>query len=159
MEQAGASKFKALQGIDEATIDDKGRLLIQKKKRERLGDDFVITWADLGCLAAYPAEVWDEIVAKVLSRDRLNHGTQAFSRLFFGYADDDLKFDSQGRVVIPQKMRELANLKDRVMVIGAGDRVEIWAKQEYEKYVKDPDGYGGERKRAVEEAWNRMMQG
>lgn len=159
MEQAALSKFKPLIGTDEATIDDKGRILVSKKKRERLGEGFVVALGDVGCLVAYPEPVWEQMMATVLSKDRLNQGTQQYTRLVFGLAEDELKFDAQGRVVIPQKMRDLAKLKEKVLLVGALDRLEIWAKDEFEKYSAKPDGYGEERRKSIQDAYERMNQG
>jgi MraZ protein len=159
VEQAALSKFKPLIGTDEATVDDKGRILVSKKKRDRLGDGFVVALGDVGCLVAYPEAVWDQMVQTVLTKDRLNQGTQQYTRLVFGLAEDELKFDTQGRVVIPQKMRDLARLKDKVVLVGALDRLEIWAKDEYDKYLKEPDGYGESRRKSVQEAYDRMNRG
>lgn len=158
MDQAALAKFKPLLGTDEATIDEKGRILVGKKKRERLGDGFVIALGDVGCLVAYPLPVWEQMVAAVLEKDRLNQGTQQYTRLVFGLADDDLRFDAQGRVVVPQKLRDLAGLKDKVLLIGALDRLEIWAKSEYEKYQKNPDTYGEARRKAIADAYDRMTR-
>jgi len=99
------------------------------------------------------------MVSSVLQMDRLNQGTQQYTRLVFGLADDDLRFDAQGRVVVPQKLRDLAGLKDKVLLIGALDRLEIWAKSEYEKFQENPDTYGEARRKAVADAYDQMTRG
>jgi MraZ protein len=149
--------FKPLTLTDEATIDDKGRILISKKKRERLGEPFAIALGASGCLEAYPEWVWRRKLQDMLQHDTTNLGREQYTRLILGAADDDLRFDAQGRVVVPQKLRELANLKDKVLVVGCGDRLEIWAAAEYAKYMADPQGYGQERRTAIEEAQKRMV--
>ncbi len=149
--------FKPLIGTDEATIDDKGRILVGKKKRERLGEPFAIAVSEVGCLVAYPEMVWHRKVAEIMSHDSLNQGRQQYTRLFLGYADDELKFDQQGRVVVPQKMRDLAKLTDKVMLVGCGDSMEIWAKDEFERYQKDIDGYGATRREALQKAYSQMV--
>ncbi|MBV6457186.1 MAG: Transcriptional regulator MraZ [Fimbriimonadaceae bacterium] len=149
--------FKPLIGTDEATIDDKGRLLLSKKKRDRLGDGFVVALGDVGCLVAYPAVTWDRMLEQVLAQDSLNQGRQQFTRLVFGLADDGLKWDQQGRVVVPHKLRELAKLKDRVLIVGCVDRLEIWAAEEWDIYNRDPDRYGEARRNAILTAYNRML--
>lgn len=151
--------FKPLIGTDEATIDDKGRILVSKKKRERLGDDFILALGDVGCLVAYPASTWDRMLEQVLAQDSLNQGRQQFTRLVFGLADDGIKFDQQGRVVIPHKLRDLAKLKDRVLIIGCVDRLEIWSAEEWDVYNRNPDTYGESRRSAILTAYNRMLGG
>lgn len=152
------NKTKPLMGTDEATIDDKGRILVSKKKRERLGEDFVLAIGATGCLVAYPAESWDALYDEIMAFPAISHGREQYQRLIVGNAEDDLKFDAQGRVVIPQKFREAAKLTDKVVLVGLGDRLEIWAKQEYEEYLKYPEIYGKERRQAIEKAFAQMLQ-
>ncbi len=148
MDTVASFSFEPLLGTDEATIDDKGRILFSTKKRARLGEKFVVSLGTTGCLVAYPKPVWFDVINSVLKVDPTNLGREIYTRLVLGQADDDMKFDSQGRVVIPQKLREMANLRDKgqVLIIGCGDRAEIWARDEYDKYLKDPEGYGQERR-------------
>jgi MraZ protein len=152
------SKPKLLLGQDEATIDDKGRVLFSKKKRERLGEDFVMCLGDNGCLYAYPSDVWEPMAAEVLSHDRTNQGRQVYTRLVLGTAVDELNFDGQGRAVVPRMLREMAKLKDRIVLIGCGDRLEIWAEDELKKHDASPATYGRERADLINEA-RRQMRG
>src|ERR1019366_4291590 len=108
---------RLLTGTDEATIDDKGRILVGKKKRERLGETFVLSIGQTGCLDAYPQSIWDGVVADVLGHERINAGTQDYARFMLADAEDDIKFDQQGRFVVPQRMRTVANLKDKVLLL------------------------------------------
>jgi len=155
-EDAIGSNPKPLLGTDEATIDEKGRILISVKKRDRLGSDFTVCLGDNGCLYAYPAWKWNEIMARVLSFDPTNQGRQAYTRLVFGYSDDELNCDQQGRVVIPRKLREKAKLKEKIKLVGCGDRLEIWAEEEFDKYELNPEAYGKERQDAIRNAWMDM---
>ena len=95
-----------LVGTDEAVLDDKGRLLFSKKKRDALGENFVLAQGPLSNLVLYPANTWAELVADFGKYERLNFGRQQYTRLLFGTAAADLKFDGQGRLVIPAKLRE-----------------------------------------------------
>ncbi len=156
VEETGATP-KPLLGTDEATIDDKGRILVSKKKRERLGETFAIAMGPVGCLEAYPQAVWDDKVARIGSFDPLNPGAQQYSRMVLGSAEDELKFDGQGRVVVPQKLREMAKLKDKVLLIGCGTRLEIWSMQEWEIFQQFPDNYGQQRRESIEKAYDRMV--
>ena len=151
--------FKALTGTDEATIDEKGRILVGKKKRERLGEPFAIVLGPAGCLEAYPEWMWQRKLADMLAPDSTNLGREQYTRLILGAADDELKFDAQGRVVVPQKLRELAKLTDKVLLIGCGDRMEIWAKTEHEQYLEDPDNYGKRRRDSIQAAQSKMVGG
>ncbi len=149
--------FKPLIGTDEATIDDKGRILVGKKKRERLGDPFTLAFGDIGCLVAYPEARWQAMVDEIMRYDAINQGRQQYTRLTLGLAEDDLKFDAQGRFVVPQKLKDLARLSEKVMLVGCGDRVEIWAREEWERYTEYPDTYGQHRREAIAKAYNHMV--
>ncbi len=153
---AAFNDLKPLMGTDEATIDDKGRILVSKKKRDRLGEGFVVAFSAVGCLAAYPEARWNHKLDEIFSHESINYGREQYSRLVLGLADDELKFDSQGRVVIPQKLRDLAKLKDKVMLVGCGDRLEIWSKPEWEEYNLTPDTYGQKRRDALTRAFDQM---
>lgn len=150
--------FEPLIGTDDATLDDKGRLIFSKKKRDRLGDGFVATLGPKGCLEAYPAAIWSDMVAKLLNMDALNEGVAEYGALLLGTAEDDLKFDAQGRVVIPLRLRKKAKIEKDVVIVGCGNRCEIWAKEEHDEYEKDRLGYGQDRRKMFREA-RKMMEG
>lgn len=152
------SKPKLLLGQEEATIDDKGRVLVAKNKRDRLGSDFVMRLGDNGCIYAYPLDVWQPMVEELEAYDETNLGSQIYTRLVLGTAVPDLNFDGQGRVVIPRKLRDTAKLKDRIVLIGCGSRLEIWAEDELERHNADPAGYGKERADLIRDA-RRQMKG
>jgi division/cell wall cluster transcriptional repressor MraZ len=152
--------FKPLTGTEEATIDDKNRLLVAKKKRERLGYNFALALGEAGCLIALPQPVWRRMCEEIASVPTLDIAKTQYARLLMAVADDELNFDTQGRVVIPAKMRRLANLGEKVQkvqVVGAFDRVEIWNFDEYEKWSKDPHAYGLARQDAFKKAYDEMM--
>ena len=157
--EANGSRPKPLLGTDEATIDSKGRILVSKKKRDRLGNGFAMCLGDNGCLYAYPGDHWESILEEIFSSDPTNPGRQALTRLVLGEADDDLNFDDVGRVVIPQKLRAKAKLEKDVLLIGCGDRLEIWSKEEYAKFELLGDAYEAERKEKIRTARLEMKQG
>jgi len=150
--------FEPLLGTDEATLDDKGRLIFTKKKRDRLGDGFTVTLGPKGCLEAYPAQIWSVMVANLLTQDALNEGVGEMTGLLMGSAEDDLHFDAQGRVTIPSKLRKKAFIEKDVLIIGCGNRCEIWAKEEYEKFEADRSGYGKDRRDLFRRA-RQLMEG
>ncbi|MBN8691273.1 MAG: cell division/cell wall cluster transcriptional repressor MraZ [Armatimonadetes bacterium] len=133
-------------GSEEATIDDKGRVLVSKKKRDRLGEGFVMALGTVGCLTVYTASAWYDTVREIFEHSAINVGREQFARLILGTAEDEIKFDPQGRMVVPKSLRALAKLNSKVKIIGLGDRMEIWALEEHEKYESDIDGYGFARR-------------
>ncbi|AIE88163.1 division/cell wall cluster transcriptional repressor MraZ [Fimbriimonas ginsengisoli] len=150
------SKPKPLLGTDEATIDGKGRILISKKKRDRLGDGFAICLGEHGCLDAYPAEKWQQILDEIDQHDPINPGRRQYTRLMLGNSDDDLSFDDQGRVVVPQKFRTLASLTKEVVIVGCGDHLEIWDKAQHEEFEKKNDTLGPGRQESIQKAYQEM---
>ena len=151
------SNFKPLIGTDEAIIDSKGRILVSKKKRDRLGEPFAMAFGNLGSLVAYPEVVWRRMFDEIMQYSYINQGRQQYTRLVLGLAEDDLKFDLQGRVVVPQKLRDLAKLNKEVLIVGCGDRVEIWAKEEWDEFNRNQDSYAHKRKEAIEKAYAQMI--
>ncbi|MBI1757262.1 MAG: cell division/cell wall cluster transcriptional repressor MraZ [Fimbriimonas ginsengisoli] len=147
---------KPLTGTDEAVLDSKGRLLLSKKKRDRLGDSFAIGIGAIGCLVAYPREIWQRMLAEIDRFPTINSGRQSYTRLMLGQAEDELECDAQGRVVIPQKLRQASKLEQDVVLVGCGDRLEIWAKEEWRKFNEFPD-YGKDRLKAIERAHEQML--
>ncbi|HEU4962541.1 MAG TPA: division/cell wall cluster transcriptional repressor MraZ [Bacilli bacterium] len=115
------------------SIDDKGRLIIPAKFRDELGASFVITRGLDHCLFVYPRSEWETIEAKLKTLPFTRADARAFSRFFFsGATECDL--DKQGRVNIPPTLRDYAKMNRECVVIGVSDRVEIWAKEEWDAY-------------------------
>ena len=112
-----------MKGEFQHNIDAKGRLFIPAKFREELGKMFIITKGLDGCLFVYSASAWevleDNINQLPLSKSR------NLQRFFFSSAADCVP-DAQGRVLIPQNLREYAALQKEVRIIGVSGRVEIW---------------------------------
>lgn len=105
------------------SIDVKGRVIIPSKLRIDLGEKFYITKGLNNCLAAYSEKEWKVI------EDRIN--SQPISKVkdiqrFFFAGADYCEPDKQGRIVIPQHLREYAGLKKDLVIIGASNRAEIW---------------------------------
>ena len=109
------------------SIDAKGRLFIPAKLREELGGTFHVMLGQDGCLSVYSDDNWNAIL------DRLK--TMSFSkvktlRTMFALAAD-CEPDAQGRILLPQKLRQLAHLEKDVVIIGMFDRAEIWNAQRW----------------------------
>jgi len=150
---------KPLLGTDTGKLDDRGRVTLSQRIKDRLGNDFVVALSDIGCLVAYPKQVWDRLYSEVMAYPSMNLGRQHYTRLVFGYAQDDLNCDGQCRLTIPARLRTEGKLSEKgteFKVIGCGDRLEIWAKGQHEEFEKYPDVYGRERRLAVEKAYNMM---
>ena len=110
-------------GTYEHSIDAKGRLFIPAKLREELGVTFYLAMGVDECLAIYPQETWNRFTEKFAS---LPMSQSAAMRPLFANASK-CELDSQGRIVIPQKLRKYAGLEKDAVIIGVNDRVEIWS--------------------------------
>lgn len=121
-------------GRYEHALDSKGRISIPSKFREVLNkkydDRLVITNFD-HCLLAFPYEEWNQLIEqKVGSFSILKKETSAFLRFFYSSAID-CNIDNHGRLLIPQTLRDYANLKKEVMLLGEGRFFEIIAKERW----------------------------
>jgi len=139
-------------GYMESAVDDKGRILIDKKNRDRLGPNFVAAMLPIGCLALYPRESWRARESQVLEKRSTSPGWEHYTRLMFKNVADDLTCDAQGRFVLPQWLRESVNLKGDIVLNGAGDRLEIWNAEEYRKFEANRFDYGADRRAEMERA-------
>jgi MraZ protein len=143
-------------GTEEVSLDDKNRLLISKRKRERLGEDFVLALSEIGVVAAYPKSTWKAMCAELWKVPTINLGRQQYGRLVMGSAVEEVNCDAQGRLVIPAKLKADGKLVDKVFVVGNIEKVEFWAEAEWKEYNKSPDTYGIDRLKAIEKAINLM---
>lgn len=112
------------------TIDAKGRLIIPAKFRDTLGDKFVVTKGFDGCLFVYNKEEWTSFEQKLRTLPLGNKEARKLVRFFLAGADE-VELDKQGRILVAPPLREYAVLEKDVVVIGAGNRVEIWNKEKY----------------------------
>ncbi len=107
------------------SVDEKGRIVMPSKFRERLESGAVVTKGQERCLFVFPADRWVDEVAKVNRLPRTNRTNRNYARSFFGGASD-LQMDKQGRLPIPAALRTYAGLEKDVVVVGVSDRLEIW---------------------------------
>ena len=113
------------------TIDAKGRLIVPSKFRELLGDSFVVTKGLDGCLFAYDNEEWKLFEEKLRTLPITNKEARQFVRFFLAGATE-AEVDKQGRILIPNVLREFAALQKDVVLVGVGSRIEIWGRERFE---------------------------
>ena len=106
-------------------MDDKGRVAIPAKMREKLGETFMVTKGFEGCLFVYPMEAWEALDQKLRSLPFTQREARQFNRFFYA-SSLEATADKQGRIVIPANLREHAGLVKEVSIIGVGERIEIW---------------------------------
>ncbi len=121
-----------LRGISTASIDDKGRLAIPVRHRERLDkvdcELLVLTlnpWDR--CLWLYPLREWEVIEGKLQALSDFDKQSRRTKQIMRGYASECV-LDGQGRILIPNELRSFAGIKKQVVVLGQGNKCEIWDK-------------------------------
>ena len=125
-----------LMGTHEHNLDAKGRVFIPAKIKEQLGDTFIMTKSMDSCIAIYSMEMWERYVEKLAALPTMK--ARGVQRFVFASAVE-ANADSQGRVLIPQALREYAGLVKEVVILGNLDHAEIWSADRYEKYNEEQD--------------------
>ena len=124
-------------GRTEHTLDDKGRLVVPSRFRERLGGGFFTTIAQPDpCLALYPSEYWNEIVGRINDAPQKDARFRTYVRYLFAHTEES-NVDTNGRLMIPPHLRAWAGLDKDAVLIGSMRRVEVWAKDRYERHVRE----------------------
>ena len=118
------------------TIDDKGRIIVPSKFRYELGDKFVVTRGLENCLFAYPEKIWNQIVDKLNKLPFTKKDARNFSRFFLSGATF-VEFDKQGRINIASSLINYADLKKECVVVGVGDRLEIWSSENWNTFFDE----------------------
>ena len=109
------------------TIDAKNRVIVPAKFRDELGEQFVVSAGLDGCLFLTKKQAWEEF-AKKLAELPMTKESRQLTRFFMKNAQE-CEPDKQGRIVIPQGLKDMAKLEKDVVMIGSGSRVEIWSKE------------------------------
>ena len=123
-----------LMGSYQHNIDAKGRVIMPARFREELGEVFYATKGTDECVTIMSAQSWDELGKKICS---LPSGKAKDLRRFVFSGASELIPDKQGRVLIPQLLRDYAHLDKDIMIIGTGTMVEMWDLDRWNKYNSD----------------------
>ena len=115
------------------TIDDKGRLAVPKKFRLDLEGGAVVTRGLDHCLFLYTRNEWLKLAEKLANLPFAQSNSRAFARLMLAGAMD-VEVDKQGRIILPEYLREFSGIKKEVVIAGLYNRLEIWNAEEWEKY-------------------------
>lgn len=116
-------------GATKVTLDDKGRMVMPTRYRERLREQsqgrLVVTVDRDQCLLVYPLTEWEQIERKLMALPTLHAQSRRLQRLMVGHATD-LELDGHGRLLLPPELREFAGLDRHAMLVGQGGRFELW---------------------------------
>ena len=121
-------------GVSIVNLDAKGRLAIPSKHRDRLQEmcdsHLVVTVDRDRCLLLYPEPEWEGIERKFAALPALDPTARSLQRLYVGNAQE-VDIDAQGRILLPQYLREFASLDKRVAFVGQGIKFELWDEQSW----------------------------
>ena len=123
-------------GIYEHGVDDKGRMVLPSRVRGQLGETGMLGMLD-ECLGIWSLEGFDDLAAQLHARVDSGEAPMNAFRTFMAYAID-ITPDAQGRIVIPQRLRDYAGIGGEVVISGRLDRAEIWDKAAWD--AKTPQG-------------------
>ncbi len=119
-------------GVNNISLDAKGRMALPTRYRERLNErcdgQIVVTVDRDHCLLIYPLPEWEEIERKLVRLPSLNKQARRLQRLLIGHATE-CQLDGNGRVLLPQPLRDFAGLQRSVVLIGQGNKFELWDEQ------------------------------
>ena len=122
-------------------IDAKGRVALPAKFRSQLGQGLVMARGQERCVYLLPFDEFRRIASQIQRTSVGNKAAREYLRVFLSCAVDQ-EPDKQGRVVVPQMLRDYANLGSDIVVIGVGTRAELWNKDAWESYLaQKEEGY------------------
>ncbi len=130
-----------LTGEYQHVVDDKGRVLVSNKLRNQIdvdehGGNFYLVLGANGVLCLYPERYFEQIVLSVAPSATAPDEAVAFERISFALSSK-IELDSQGRLLLNEKLRKRAGLKDDITLVGVRDHIELWNTDDWEQYLSD----------------------
>jgi len=130
-----------LTGEYQHVVDDKGRVLVSNKLRSQIdadehGSDFYLVLGANGILCLYPQKYFEHIALAVAPGVAAPDEAVTFERMSFALASK-IELDAQGRLLLNDKLRKRAGLKDQITLIGVRDHIELWNSESWEQYLSD----------------------
>ena len=122
-----------LLGTHSYSLDPKGRVSLPQRFRAAFEDGLTLTLGQDRCLYGFPRAEWERRSDEAASVPLSDNDGRAYARRFFGNSAE-AELDGQGRVTIPQRLREVVGIDKEVVVLGVRDRVEIWDRATWERY-------------------------
>jgi len=122
-----------LLGYHKRALDAKGRIILPREFRSEFSPGLVVTKGLDSCLVLYPMAEWQRIQERIDEMPSGSEATRRFTRLLFSNASHLLP-DGQGRVLIPPHLRQMADLKKEVVIVGLSNHAEVWDPDAWEEY-------------------------
>ena len=129
----GLGVVSMLMGEFRHNIDAKGRLIVPSKLREELGEQFVLTRGLDGCLFGYPMSEWNALESKLNDMPLAKKDARTFVRFFYSAATE-CELDKQGRINIPNTLRNYATITKECVIVGVSNRIEIWDEAKWQEF-------------------------
>ena len=129
------TRVEMFTGTYQNSIDSKNRLIIPSKYRDQLGGHCMLTRGFDRCLYIYAMEDYEVLVEKIKKLPQSDRDVRKFIREFFSNTEE-CHLDSQGRILIPQHLRDYAGISKNLVTKGAMDKIEIWSTE----VLADPEG-------------------
>lgn len=133
MVNSGESSRPLLIGRYSSKVGAKGRIAIPVKLREQMGKTAIISQGYEKCLLLVDRDQWDKLTDFLRDKPLTVSPVRDTERFLFGSAYET-EFDDQGRIVVPQELRDFAGLNGEAVFLGVGNRVEIWGRENWEGY-------------------------
>ncbi len=133
-----------LTGEYQHVVDGKGRVIVSNKLRNQVdadehGSNFYLVLGANGVLCLYPEKYFEQIVLSVAPGATAPDEAVAFERISFALASK-IELDAQGRLLLNDKLRKRAGLKDDITLVGVRDHIELWNCEDWEQYLSDHMG-------------------
>lgn len=125
-----------LMGQYKHNIDDKGRIIVPSKLREKLSLSVIVTKGFDGCLALYSQDEWEKFQNTLLTLPSNTMDARKHIRVLVGSATE-LEFDKQGRINLAQNLLEDAKITKECVIVGVLNHVEIWSKETWDEYYEE----------------------
>lgn len=123
-------------GEYEHSLDAKGRVIMPAKLREDMGEKFILTKGLDGCLFGFSQNEWANFEEKLKTLPLTNKNARDFVRFFLSGATE-CEMDKQGRFLVASNLREYAGMDKEIVVIGVGNRIEMWNKEKWTIHNSD----------------------
>lgn len=120
------------------SIDKKARVILPAKFRDALKDGVVVTRGLDNCLWIFSKTEWMQVEDGIRKLSLTKNNARKFTRFLLSGASEE-ELDRQGRISLPQQLREHAGLERDIVIIGVSDRLEIWSKENWDKYAKEAE--------------------
>jgi MraZ protein len=130
-----------LTGEYQHVVDDKGRVLVSNKLRNQIdaeehGANFYLVLGANGILCLYPEKDFERLVLSVAPGATAPDEAVAFERISFAMSSK-IELDNQGRLLLNERLRKRAGLKEDITLVGVRDHIELWNTQDWEQYLND----------------------